>query len=211
MIDTERLERQGFPEVVFAEGKSDETLLAASSRILEAHGQLLVTRVAGAQGTILTEAFPNGVHCPLARLFVIGQHWSVEAKLVAVVSAGSSDQAVAEEAALTLEFLGVTTMRIADCGVAGLHRLLARIDEIRTAHVVIVLAGMEGTLPSVVGGLVHCPVIAVPTSVGYGTGLGGFAAMLAMLNSCAAGVTVVNIDNGFGAAVGAFRMLGLPR
>jgi hypothetical protein len=126
-----------------------------------------------------------------------------------VISAGTSDQPVAEEAAQTLEFLGYQTQRVRDVGVAGLHRLLARLDEIKQTDVIIVIAGMEGALASVVGGLVSQPLIAVPTSVGYGTGLGGIAALLSMLNSCAAGVTVVNIDNGFGAAVAAARILRL--
>lgn len=198
-IDTERLARQGFPEVVFARGKTREQVIEALQRLHAAHGHALASGVPEDLGI-------GGQHDACSHLYRIGQ-MPVRTGRPCVISAGTSDQPVAEEAAQTLEFLGYSVKRIRDVGVAGIHRLMSRLDEIKEAEVLIVVAGMDGALPSVVGGLVALPVIAVPTSVGYGTSYGGIAALLSMMNSCAAGVTVVNIDNGFGAAIAAARIL----
>jgi NCAIR mutase (PurE)-related protein len=157
---------------------------------------------------LLLQRFPTGSYDGVSRLYRVGQmERPFQSATVAVVCAGTSDVPVAEEAAQTLEFAGARVKRITDVGVAGLHRLLARLDDLRAASLVIAIAGMEGALPSVLGGLVAAPVIAVPTSIGYGAHLSGFSALLTMLNSCASGLTVVNIDNGFGAAVAALRIL----
>ena len=167
---------------------------------------MLVTRIPAEYGAALLEAFPAGEHDPLARTFrVRGPHKT--AGRVLIVTAGSSDAGVAREALHTLEACGVGGELLNDVGVAGIERLFASFDKLRAADVCIVVAGMEGALPSVVGGLVRCPVVAVPTSVGYGAAFGGVAALLGMLNCCASGVTVVNIDNGFGAACAAARMI----
>jgi hypothetical protein len=200
-LDFEREARQGFPEIVFAQGKTDSQVVEALRRLHEAHGYALATGVA-------VDLKIGGRYDETSKLYQMGAMCAREGR-PCVISAGTSDQPVAEQAAQTLEFLGYQTQRVRDVGVAGLHRLLARLDEIKQTDVIIVIAGMEGALASVVGGLVSQPLIAVPTSVGYGTGLGGIAALLSMLNSCAAGVTVVNIDNGFGAAVAAARILRL--
>ncbi|MBE2283726.1 MAG: nickel pincer cofactor biosynthesis protein LarB [Prosthecobacter sp.] len=209
LADTHRAIRQGFPETVFAEGKTLTQTTDALTLLVGAHGCALATRVSIEMASLLLQRFPTGSYDGVSRLYRIGQmDRSFQAAPVTVVSAGTSDLPVAEEAAQTLEFAGARVNRINDVGVAGLHRVLARIDELRAASVVIVVAGMEGALPSVVGGLVAAPVIAVPTSVGYGANLHGIAALLGMLNSCASGLTVVNIDNGFGAAMAALRILG---
>lgn len=208
LADTHRVIRQGFPESVFAEGKTLTQTTDALTLLVGAHGCALATRVSHDMALLLLQRFPTGSYDPVSRLYRIGQmDQSFQSAPVVVVSAGTSDLPVAEEAAQTLEFAGARVNRINDVGVAGLHRVLARIDELRAASVVIVVAGMEGALPSVVGGLVAAPVIAVPTSVGYGANLNGIAALLGMLNSCASGLTVVNIDNGFGAAMAALRIL----
>ena len=201
-VDTHRALRNGFPEVVLATGKTADQIARIVHVLREAGGDVLVTRVAAEQAGELCERFPELEHQAVARLLMLRQAPSVARGrgLIAVVSAGTSDLPVAEEAALVAEFFGNKVERIYDAGVAGLHRLLASLDVLRDAAVVIAVAGMEGALASVVGGLVAVPVIAVPTSVGYGASFGGVAALLAMLNSCAANVTVVNIDNGFGAA-----------
>lgn len=198
-IDTDRLARQGFPEVVFARGKTREQVIAALRRLQAEHGHALASGVS-------EDLAMGGHYDACSKLYRLGQ-MPARAGRPCVISAGTSDQPVAEEVAQTLEFLGYTVQRIRDVGVAGIHRLLARLEEFKQADVLIVIAGMDGALPSVVGGLVAQPVIAVPTSVGYGTSYGGIAALLTMLNSCAAGVTVVNIDNGFGAAIAAARIL----
>ncbi len=208
LADTHRVIRQGFPEAVYAEGKSLTQTSDALTALVGAHGCALATRVNAETAALLLQRFPTGSYDGVSRLYRIGQMEGVfKAAPVAVVSAGTSDLPVAEEAAQTLEFAGVRVNRITDVGVAGLHRLLARLDDLRGASVVIAVAGMEGALPSVLGGLVAAPVIAVPTSVGYGTNLNGIAALLGMLNSCASGLTVVNIDNGYGAAMAAVRIL----
>ena len=211
-LDRHRAHRQGMPEVVYGAGKSADQIVAIVDR-LKTHGHpVLITRLtpeAHGQCAGRLDADTPGDYDALSRTWTWGrQHVRpLEAGSVAVVSAGTSDLAVAEEAARTAELFGCRVVRLVDVGVAGLHRLLARLDELREARVVIAVAGMEGALPSVVAGLVSSPVVAVPTSVGYGASFGGVAALLAMLNSCASGVTVVNIDNGFGAACAATRIL----
>ena len=206
LADTHRMIRQGFPEAVFAEGKTLTQVTDALAALVAAHSSALATRVPAEMATILLQRFPTGSYNAVSRLYRIGQmeHSRMHAP-VAVVSAGTSDQPMAEEAAQTLEFAGVKVTRVNDVGVAGLHRVLSKLELLRSASLLIVVAGMDGALPSVVGGLVAQPVIAVPTSIGYGANLHGIAALLTMLNSCASGVTVVNIDNGFGAAVAALR------
>jgi hypothetical protein len=208
LADTHRMIRQGFPEAVFAEGKTLTQVTDALAALVAAHSSALATRVPAEMATILLQRFPTGSYNAVSRLYRIGQmeHSRMHAP-VAVVSAGTSDQPMAEEAAQTLEFAGVKVTRVNDVGVAGLHRVLSKLELLRSASLLIVVAGMDGALPSVVGGLVAQPVIAVPTSIGYGANLHGIAALLTMLNSCASGVTVVNFDNGFGAAVAALRCL----
>jgi NCAIR mutase (PurE)-related protein len=204
-IDHHRQLRQGFPEVVFGAGKSTGQIERIISALLRQGGNILVTRLDADKAETIQRAFPDAVYHADARILTIEQH-PVEQRgrgTVLVISAGTSDFPVAAEALVTARMLGNATEHLCDVGVAGIHRLLARREQILNAGVLIVVAGMEGALPSVVGGLVRRPVIAVPTSVGYGASFGGIAALLAMLNSCAAGVTVVNIDNGFGAAYAA--------
>jgi NCAIR mutase (PurE)-related protein len=199
-VDHQRFVRGGFPEVIFGEGKTPDQILAVAERIAAAGAPLLVTRLSAEGAALLAGAFPDGRHLPGARVFTrAGRDPLPPAGTVAVVSAGTSDQPVAEEAAETATALGAPVERVRDVGVAGLHRLLRHERLLREAAALVVVAGMEGALPSVVGGLTDRPVIAVPTSVGYGASFGGLAALLGMLNSCAAGVTVVNIDNGFSA------------
>ncbi len=210
LADTHRMIRQGFPEAVYAEGKTLAQTTDALTALVAAHGGALATRVPTEVASSLQQRFPTGSYDSVSRLYRIGQmSVSFPSAPVAVVCAGTSDLPVAEEAAQTLEFAGAKVNRFADVGVAGLHRLLARLDDLRAASIVIAIAGMEGALPSVLGGLVAAPVIAVPTSVGYGANLHGISALLSMLNSCASGLTVVNIDNGFGAAVAALRILNM--
>ena len=203
-LDTQRELRCGFSEVVFGERKSPDELVEIARSVLERHDRLLVTRVGDEAAGLLCSALPACVHHPRSRAVTagLGEPGTGEG-LVVVASAGTADAGVAEEAELTARLLGARTARLNDVGVAGLHRLLAHAPLLGEARVLVVVAGMEGALPSVVGGLVDRPVIAVPTSVGYGASFGGLAALLAMLNSCAAGVTVVNIDNGFGAGYAA--------
>jgi NCAIR mutase (PurE)-related protein len=208
LADTHRVIRQGFPEAVYAEGKTLTQTSDALTALVAAHGCALATRVTSEMAALLLQRFPTGSYDGVSRLYRIGQmDRSFNSAPVAVVCAGTSDLPVAEETAQTLEFVGAKVNRITDVGVAGLHRLLARLDDLRSASIVIAIAGMEGALPSVLGGLVATPVIAVPTSVGYGANLGGIAALLGMLSSCASGLTVVNIDNGYGAAMAALRVL----
>ena len=207
-IDHHRALRQGFPEVVYGAGKTVDQICAIASQIA-AHGDgVLVTRLAPDASERLRAALPGIEINDVARTaFLTGNAPAPPGVgTVAVVTGGTSDLPVAEEAAVTLAALGNRVVRITDVGVAGIHRVLARREELASAAVVIVIAGMDGALPSVVGGLVSAPVIAVPTSVGYGASFQGIAPLLTMLNSCAAGVTVVNIDNGFGAAVAASRI-----
>jgi hypothetical protein len=208
-LDHHRTLRQGVPEVVFAEGKTPEQTLRICERLHQRNGGFLVTRADEPTRALLHTSFPAADVNDLARTVVMGAPAGALApdSHIAVVSAGTSDLPIAEEAVVTATAFGARVTRTYDVGVAGLHRLLDAADTLRGAGVIIVVAGMEGALPSVVGGLVAQPVIAVPTSVGYGAAFGGLAALLGMLNSCAAGVTVVNIDNGFGAACAATRIL----
>ncbi|HEX2202481.1 MAG TPA: nickel pincer cofactor biosynthesis protein LarB [Longimicrobium sp.] len=212
-VDHHRALRQGFPEVIFGEGKTPEQTVAIAGRIAARGDGVLVTRVSPETQGALRLAFPGIEINELGRTAWLAPPEPRDRQArgtVLVVTAGTSDLPVAEEAAVTARAFGNPVERLTDVGVAGLHRLLAQGERLRAASVVIVVAGMEGALPSVVGGLVAAPVIAVPTSVGYGAAFGGVAALLGMLNSCAAGVTVVNIDNGFGAACAASRINLLP-
>ncbi len=208
-IDHHRALRQGHPEVIFCEGKTVEQVVGIADRLAAASGVFLGTRATEPVAAALKARFPSLEWNPLGRTVRLADPASVPRTVgtILVVTAGTSDLSVAEEAAVTAEAFGHSVVRLPDVGVAGIHRLLSASDRLQEADVVIVVAGMEGALPSVVGGLVRVPVIAVPTSVGYGASFGGLAALLAMLNSCAAGVTVVNIDNGFGAAAAASRIL----
>lgn len=199
-IDHHRALRGGAPEAVFCPGKTPEQVVAIVERLAARQANILATR-AGAEvaAAVAAAGLPHAYHAT-ARLLVVRPEPVDGVGLIAVASAGTADLPVAEEAALVAEALGNRVERISDCGVAGLHRLLAHGDLLAEANVIVAVAGMEGALPSVVGGLVDRPVIAVPTSIGYGASFGGIAALLAMLNSCAPGVSVVNIDNGYGAA-----------
>lgn len=208
-LDPERLQRQGFPEIVYGQGKTPQQVIDNMRALAAANGAAFGTRLAAEHAATVLAALPEARYDSMSRTLSIQALPAREGSPVAVVCAGTSDLPVAEEAAATLNFLGHRVSRHRDIGVAGIHRLLARIEEIRSASVVIVVAGMEGALPSVVGGLVAAPVIAVPTSVGYGAAFHGLAALLGMLNSCASGLTVVNIDNGFGAAMAAHRILSI--
>ena len=207
-VDTHRELRQGVPEVILGEGKTVAQIVRIARVLRESGANVLVTRVAEDAANAVRDTFPEAVYHADARLLAL-RHGPVIPQgrgTLLVVSAGTADLPVAEEAALTAELLGQKVERLVDVGVAGLHRLLGSLEALRSARVLIVVAGMEGALPSVVGGIVDRPVIAVPTSVGYGASFGGIAALLAMLNSCASNVAVVNIDNGFGAAVVATLM-----
>ena len=202
-VDTHRHLRTGFPEVVLGEGKTPAQIAAILNVLREGRGDVPVfaTRVSAEAAPVVTAAVPGARYLPVPRAVVVGETPAPDLGrgVIAVLSAGTSDVPVAEEAALTAELAGNRVARIYDVGVAGLHRLVAHREAIVAAEILIVVAGMEGALPSVVAGLYARPVIAVPTSVGYGASFGGVAALLGMLNSCAAGVVVVNIDNGFGA------------
>jgi len=201
-VDHQRELRCGIPEVIFAEGKTCEQVVRIAKAIFERAGSVLATRVTERHAKALAEAFPEAKYCENARVVRVGRAAEEgSAGRVAVVSAGTSDIPVAEQAVETADFLGAAVERFYDVGVAGMHRLIDVIDVIRDVDVVIVVAGMEGALPSVVGGLVAVPVIGVPTSVGYGASFRGITALLGMLSSCASNVCVVNIDNGFGAGV----------
>ena len=208
-LDPDRLARQGFPEVVYCQSKTAGQIIDNLRALQLAHGRSLGSRLPPALADEVTAALPEARYDPVGHTIALGLPVvpAPGAPWIAVLTAGTSDLPVAAEAASTLDFLGHPVRRFHDIGVAGIHRLHSRIDEIRHAAVVMVIAGMEGALPSVVGGLVAAPVIAVPTSVGYGAAFEGIAALLGMLNSCAAGLVVVNIDNGFGAAMAAHRIL----
>lgn len=209
-LDQHRALRQGFPEVVFGQGKTPEQVVAICGHLAAKGDGFLVTRAAPDIQRALAGAWADAEVNALGRTVLLRGAAPLPhgTRPVAVVTAGTSDLPVAEEAAVTLDAMGQAVLRVTDVGVAGIHRILAKRETLHDAAVVIVVAGMDGALPSVVGGLVRCPVIAVPTSVGYGAAFGGLAPLLTMLNSCAAGVTVCNIDNGFGAAVAAARILG---
>jgi NCAIR mutase (PurE)-related protein len=206
-LDLHRPARTGHPEAVYGAGKTAEQVIAILQRFEQAGQTGLVTRVAPDMAAAVVDALPAVEWLPVPRLLVLRAGPApTPVGALTVVCAGTSDLPVAEEAAVTAELLGNRVHRIVDVGVAGLHRILSRVDALQQAQVVVVVAGMEGALASVVAGLVRCPVVAVPTSVGYGAAFGGVAALLGMLNSCAPGVSVVNIDNGYGAAITASRV-----
>lgn len=198
-LDTDRKKRTGFAEVVFCSGKANEQLLEIYKRIYESEGEVLGTRATQVQYEGLRKEFPEIMYDPESKILKIEKAEKNKKGMIAVCTAGTADIPVAEEAAQTAEFFGARTERIYDVGVSGLHRLLSRLETIQEANCIVAVAGMEGALASVIGGLVSRPVIAVPTSVGYGANFGGVSALLTMLNSCANGVAVVNIDNGYGA------------
>ena len=205
-VDHHRTLRQGFPEVIYGEGKTDEQVVAIAEKLRSAGGPVLITRTVRSCYEALRARWPETRFHEAARAIVIPERGGRRGRGrpgVLVVGAGTSDIPVAEEAAVTAELMGNDVRRLHDVGVAGLHRLLEHLPAIQEANALVVVAGMEGALPSVVAGLTGAPVIAVPTSVGYGAGLGGLAALAGMLNSCAAGLVVVNIDNGFGAGYAA--------
>jgi NCAIR mutase (PurE)-related protein len=212
-VDHHRALRQGVPEVVFGQGKTVEHIVGIARELVHKKSNVMVTRVDAARAAEVAEQLPASSYNAMARILTIESVpiAKLEAAPVGVVSAGTSDLPVAEECAETLRMLGIDHERIYDIGVAGIHRLLHKVDRLRTFSTLVVVAGMEGALPSVVGGLVDIPVIAVPTSIGYGAAFGGLAALLGMLNSCASGITVCNIDNGFGAAFAVQRMLRVAR
>jgi len=208
-IDFQRQERLGFPEFVFGEGKTVEQIAHILEKFRERGVSCLVTRLQPEKGEVLADAHDDLDHDPVARTLQFGpDHPPADSGTVAVCAAGTSDAPVAAEAAKVLRFLGIETATFVDKGVAGIHRLMTALPELKAADVIICIAGFEGALPSVLSGLVHQPIIGVPTSVGYGVAAGGTTALHAMLASCANGLTVVNIDNGFGAAIAAARILG---
>jgi len=210
-LDLHRDLRQGIPEVVFCEGKTPEQIVGIFKRLWEHHDRVMGTRANQKTADHVLDEIPEARYDPVSRLLTLSRSDdpapTKEGAYAVVVTGGTSDQPVAEEAAQTIEFFGSRVQRAYDVGVAGIHRLLDQRDLLFNADVVISVAGMEGALTSVVGGLVSCPVIGVPTSIGYGASFGGLSALLSMLNSCATGVAVVNIDNGFGAGVYAHLIL----
>lgn len=211
-IDHHRALRKGFPEVIFAEGKTADQVVRIAERIVERGQALLVTRVSFAIVSAIREKFPDASYNESGRTVTIPAKSEIEYYgKVLVITAGTSDIPVAEEAAVTVDIMGHFVERLYDVGVAGIHRLFAHLEKLHNAQVLIVVAGMEGALASVIGGIVSRPVIAVPTSVGYGASFNGMAALLTMLNSCSAGITVVNIDNGFGAGYAASLILRTGR
>ncbi|NMB90112.1 MAG: nickel pincer cofactor biosynthesis protein LarB [Chloroflexi bacterium] len=206
-LDHHRQLRTGFPEVIFAERKTPDQVAEIFLRLQARSAQVLATRVSAEMYAQVRERLPGAVYHPTARLlYYDGQPDRTRQPGVLVLTAGTADLPIAEEAALTAELMGQQVERVFDVGISGLHRLIDRLPLIQKARVIVVVAGMEGALPSVVGGLVSVPIVAVPTSVGYGASFNGLAALLAMLNSCATGVAVVNIDNGFGAGTLAARI-----
>jgi NCAIR mutase (PurE)-related protein len=211
-IDTHRGLRQGIPEVIYGAGKTPDQIVRILTAMREkGQNTVLITRLDAAAAAYVRERHPGLAYHPDGRIGILGELPKPDgAGTIVVATGGTSDQPVAEEAALTAEALGNRVIRLYDVGVAGLHRLLAHLETIMSARVIIAIAGMEGALASVIGGLADCPVIGVPTSVGYGTSLGGLSALLSMLNSCASGVSVVNIDNGFGAGYLASMINHMP-
>ena len=209
-VDLHRSLRKNFPEVIYGAGKTPEQIVAIASAISKREKRFLVTRISDEAAKLLRTRFKRGTHHKLARCFTF-QDTPLPKRPgnIAVVCAGTSDLPVADEAAVTADIMGNQVTRISDVGVAGLHRILGRLDDLQSANVVIVVAGMEGALPSVVAGLINRPLIAVPTSIGYGANFNGLAALLGMLNSCGSGVTVVNVDNGFGAGFAASQINAL--
>lgn len=210
-LDLHRELRSGLPETVYGEGKQIDDLRAIAGRMLQAQGRVLVTRIRPEAAVALREDFPEAVYHERARILTCGPPHEPTGGPVAVVAAGTSDLPVAEEAAVCAAWFGHEVATHYDVGIAGLHRLVARLPEIRQASVVIAVAGMDGALPTVIASLVAAPVVAVPTSVGYGAAFGGLAPLLTMLNGCAPGLGVVNIDNGYGAAVLAHRIVSVGR
>jgi NCAIR mutase (PurE)-related protein len=202
-LDINREERTGYPEVIFGQGKTAQQAAEIFTQLMEIHHRAMITRATEQMFQLIKERFPEAVYDPVSRLLTCGESLQRYPGTVVVACAGTSDLPVAEEAAGTAEWMGCQVERIYDVGVAGIDRLLAYREKLQEARVIIVVAGMEGALASVVGGLVRRPVIAVPTSVGYGAHLSGLTPLFSMLTSCAAGVTVVNIDNGFGAGYAA--------
>jgi len=199
-VDHHRAIRQGQPEVIFCQGKTTEQILAIVDRLIAHHNIIMATRATRDVYEAVKTLHPSAEYNADARIIIVGKKSMEQGKgLILVITAGTSDIPVAEEAALTAETMGNRVERLFDVGVSGLHRLFAHMDKINAAKVIIAVAGMEGALPSIIGGLVDVPVIAVPTSVGYGSSFNGLSALLTMLNTCAPGITVVNIDNGFGA------------
>ena len=206
-VDTHRALRKGFPEVIYGAGKTARQVARIAAQLAARERRVLITRLSPEQARAVRRKFKSAVYHQAARCLTLEtKPLPKRPGLIAVLCAGTSDLPVAEEAAVTADIMGNQVERIYDVGVAGLHRLLGHLDLIQRAQVLVVVAGMEGALPSVVAGLVSRPVIALPTSVGYGASLGGLAALLAMLNSCGSGVTVVNIDNGFGAGYAASQI-----
>ena len=199
-IDHHRRMRNGYPEVIYGDGKSPEQGAAIFQKLAAHNGNVLCTRASAGMAEAILTVEPEAVYHPVCRIVELRRTAGDEVGLVVVATGGTSDIPVAEESAIVLESFGSRVERLFDVGVAGIHRLLAHTDLVRQANCIVAVAGMEGALPSVIGGLVEVPVIAVPTSIGYGASFGGVTALLAMLNSCATGVSVVNIDNGFGAA-----------
>ena len=203
-VDIGRTRRQGFPEIIFGDGKTPDQIIGIAKTLRDARQPVLVTRVQPKAAAQFQQAFPESRHHPQARCLTLASRpLAKNPGTIVVVCAGTSDIPVAEEAAVTANFMGNCVQKIYDVGIAGLQRVLSQLPVLRRANVLIVVAGMEGALPSVIAGLVDKPIIAVPTSIGYGAHFGGVASLLAMLNSCGSGVTVVNIDNGFGAAFSA--------
>lgn len=198
-LDTHRKLRSGFAEVIFCSGKSDEHLLHIFGKLYEEDGEVFGTRATKEQYELIKEHYPAVVYDELSHILKIEKKNKKRSGKIAVCTAGTADIPVAEEAAQTAEYFGANVVRIYDVGVSGLHRMLAKLSEIQSANCIVAVAGMEGALASVLGGLVDKPVIAVPTSVGYGASMHGLSALLTMINSCANGIAVVNIDNGYGA------------
>ncbi len=198
-LDTHRKTRSGFPEVIYCSGKSDEHFLHIFGRLYEEEGEVFGTRASEHQYGLVKEKYPQTQYDPLSRIIKIEKEGKKKEGCIAVCTAGTADIPVAEEAAQTAEYFGSYVERIYDVGVAGIHRLFSRLEIIQKANCIVAAAGMEGALASVLGGLVDKPVIAVPTSIGYGANFGGLSALLTMINSCSNGIAVVNIDNGYGA------------
>ncbi len=205
-VDLHRELRTGFPEVVFGDGKRAEQIRRIALEIYKNHGKVLVTRLSSEKYLKIKEGLPSHIYNSSGKILFAGEEEKLRSKDVPVITGGTADIPVAEEAAVTLKAMGSGVRKIYDAGVSGIHRILSCLNQVRDSNVVIVIAGMDGALPSVVGGCLSQPVIAVPTSAGYGAGAGGIAPLLTMLNSCAPGVVVVNIDNGFGAACAASKI-----
>lgn len=198
-LDVHRVHRKGFPEVVFCPGKTSKQIIRISQGLVKTHGRVLLTRVDERVWNQIKGRFPRSRYFKKAKMVLVGGRLKQKGSLIGVVTAGTSDIPVAEEAAVTCEVMGRKVLRFYDVGVAGIHRLTGIIEDLSKCRALIVVAGMEGALPSIIAGIVDVPVIGVATSVGYGTNLGGLAPLLTMLNSCAVGLVVVNVDNGFGA------------